>query len=233
MQIVKDFARELADELAYRKPFVQEDNNDQHGQFCCVSKNNDVFAISYDSSGIITVEKLGQGIGWEPDWHIAWSGQRKPETDVLELAQYILEKEIGEELTEEDEDDEESEHGNSEESITNKTTREYAENLANGMADCRLYVQKGSNDQDGGFCFWSKSNTVYTIAYDSSGTITIDCLDYDGWNVIWNGNWDPETDMDKFIERIWDGDTGDKLTEKDDDDDEDDADDEESESDSE
>ena len=103
-----------------------------------------------------------------------------------------------------------------------KTTAEYARELADGMADCRLYVREGSNDQDGGFCIWSKSNTVYTIAYDSCGTITIDCLEYDGWNVIWQGRWDPKIDMETFIERIWYGDTGDKLTEKDEDEDDED-----------
>ena len=33
--------------------------------------------------------------------------------------------------------------------------------------------------------------------------------------------WDPKTDMETFIERIWDGYTGDRLTEQDDDEEED------------
>jgi len=111
MPTVKEYARELADELAYRKPFVQEDNSDQGGHFCCVTESNDVYAVSYDPSGTITIEKLGQGIECEPDWHVVWSGQWNPETDVMEFAQYIRDKEIGEEWTEEDDGEEESETG--------------------------------------------------------------------------------------------------------------------------
>jgi hypothetical protein len=227
MPTIKDYARELADELAYRKPFIQEDNSDQEGHFCCVTESNDVYAVSYDITGIITIERLGQGLEREPGWYVVWSGQWNPETDVLEFAQNILDKEIGDEWTE-DEDDEEPDHGNSE--ILNQTTAEYAKDIADGIADSFLYVREGNNDHTGGFCCWSGGNVVYTVDYDSSENITVERLDYDGWNTVWYGKWNPETDIGTFTEHILDGVTGDMLTEKDSDDDEDD---EESEADAE
>jgi len=106
--------------------------------------------------------------------------------------------------------------------VEHRTTRDYARAIADEIASYKPFVREDSNEHDGQFCCWSKSNDVYTVGYDAGGDIIIEQLVGFGWNVIWHGQWNPTTDMETFIERMWYGDTGDQLTATNDEDDEDD-----------
>jgi len=103
----------------------------------------------------------------------------------------------------------------------NKTTAEYARALADKIAYNAPFVKEANNEHNGTFCCLSKIADVYTIDYDDGGDITIQKYTGFEWNTIWDGRWDPETDMTKFIEHIWYGYTGDQLIEKKDEGDED------------
>jgi len=112
-----------------------------------------------------------------------------------------------------------------------KTTKEYARDLADELSENKPFVSEDNSDDFGQFCCLAKWGGVYTVDYSGNGDIVIEISILDGWNTIWQGRWDPKIDMETFIERIWDGYTGDKLTEKDEDDDDDDDDDEDFEAD--
>ena len=101
--------------------------------------------------------------------------------------------------------------------MESKTTNDYARDLAERLSDGTPFVKEDNSDAYGQFCSLAKWGGVYTVAYYGNGDIIIEVSILDGWNPIWQGQWDTETDMETFIERIWDGYTGDKLTEKDDD----------------
>ena len=101
--------------------------------------------------------------------------------------------------------------------VEHRTTRDYASELADHISYFKPFVKEDNNEQDGQFCCLAKYGGVYTVAYDDSGDITIEMSVLDGWDTIWHGQWNPSTDMETFIERIWYGYTGDQLTENDDD----------------
>ena len=113
--------------------------------------------------------------------------------------------------------------------VERKTTKDYARELADELSYSKPFIKEDNRDDYGRFCCLPKWGGVYTVAYDTSGDITIEMSVLDGWDTIWHGQWNPETDIDAFVQRIWNGETGDELTEKDDDDEDEDLTDEESE----
>ena len=106
--------------------------------------------------------------------------------------------------------------------VEHRTTRDYASELADKIAYNAPFVKEANSEHNGTFCCLSKVADVYTIDYDDSGDITIQQIVGFGWDTIWQGQWNPSTDMEIFIERIWYGYTGDQLTATNDEDDEDD-----------
>jgi hypothetical protein len=98
--------------------------------------------------------------------------------------------------------------------MLSKTAKDYANDLAERLSDGKPFVKEDNGDNYGQFCCLAKWGGVYTVAYYGDGDIIIEISILDGWNTIWQGRWDTEIDMETFIERIWDGDTGDQLTEK-------------------
>ena len=95
-----------------------------------------------------------------------------------------------------------------------KTTKDYASDLAERLSDGTPFVKEDNSDAYGQFCSLAKWGGVYTVAYYGNGDIIIEVSNLDGWSTIWQGQWTTDIDMETFIERIWDGCTGDQLTEK-------------------
>ena len=98
-----------------------------------------------------------------------------------------------------------------------KTVKDYARDLADEIACNQLFIREDNSDEDGQFCCFTKCGDVYTVAYSSDENIIIEKSVFGGWDTIWYGQWNPETDVETFVQRIWNGYTGDKLTEKDED----------------